>query len=445
MQENNNELENLYGKAAEHFPLKTGSADWQAVLKQLEKDDNKKPFWWNIKTAALSLFLIGFIVGSVFIVSKFFENKTALNKAFLSKQTTEKQLEEIKNQNKNLEQTITNKIYKKIIDSLNKQNIVASIKSDITGNKNTVISKKLHKTISTKPLNEDLNIKKFVVSKSEMSSIIKEPKIAETIAVVDSQKSTDKNNAKSNELGVANNEGNTEGEITTATNNITKVDSLKKVNTTAVIDVPKNKKVFRKYFYVGAMYASQKCSVQSEGFKDDGDDVGYNVSFLVGYKFSKIFSLETGLSVQSKEYYTTSNKFDKNILPATGNILWVEAENKLIEIPLSLKVDLLHKNNNNFFANIGVCSYIVSKENYEYEQENNGIVTNEKVQYKTTTNNFLGAYNLSVGYQYQFKKIGGIRIQPYLSIPLNGVGKGNQPIVSKGIYFGWIYNFKIKN
>jgi hypothetical protein len=267
MQENNNELENLYRKAAENFPLKTDGANWQAVLEQLEKDDHKKLFWWNRRSTALSLLLIGFIVGSIFIVTKFIDNKTALNKAFVSKQVTEKQLQEIKNQNKNLERNIADKVYKKVMDSLNKQNMIASDETIIRENKSSFTSKKLHEMQSAKSINEILNTKKFTARNASISSTDKEIKTAKTNAVVDLYKSTNKNNATNNELSVANIADNTKDEITTTTNSTTKVDSFKKNIAAAVVRIPKNKEKFQKCFYVGAMYAFQKCSVLSEGFK----------------------------------------------------------------------------------------------------------------------------------------------------------------------------------
>ena len=432
-----NELENLYRNAAENFPLITDSANWQVVLKQLE-DDKKKFFWLNRRTIAIMLLLIVFSVGFIFIATKFLDNKTALSNAFASKEAAEKQLLEIKTQNKNLEKTIADKVYKKVIDSLNKQNIVATNTNKIVvENISSFTLNSLHKTQGVKISTETGSDKKVTAKKTSISSINKKDQVAETIAVVDSRKKVD-----NNKLSDVDNEDNSKGNSIAINDSTTKVDTAKKDITTASVFVLKSKKSFTKYFYVGAMYASQKCSVQSEGFNGDGDDVGYNMSFLVGYKFSKIFSIETGISLQSKEYYTTSNDFNKNVLQATGNVLWVEAENKLIEIPISLKIDLLNKKQHSLFANIGVSSYIVNKEIYEYEQELSGVHTNETVQYKTATSNFLGAYNFSFGYQYQFKKIGSIRVEPYLSIPLNGVGRSNQPIVSKGIYFGWVYNFK---
>ena len=124
MQEDiNNELENLYKKAAEHFPLNTHSADWQSVLVQLEEDDSKKtPIWFNSKKNYLALLFILFAVVSILIgVNYFNKNKQILQNEIASKKQTQQELEAIKLQNKNIEQTITNAVYKRIIDSLNSQ------------------------------------------------------------------------------------------------------------------------------------------------------------------------------------------------------------------------------------------------------------------------------------------------------------------------------------
>ena len=53
--------------------------------------------------------------------------------------------------------------------------------------------------------------------------------------------------------------------------------------------------------------------------------------------------------------------------------------------------------------------------------------------YKNSTNNIFSVGNLSGGYQFIFKNNGSLRIEPYLRVPLTGLGVGRMPFLSTGI------------
>ena len=78
MKEDNNELENLYKKAAADFPLNTNSANWQTVLNQLEEDEDKKPFWLSNRNTALALLLLAFSMGSI-IYYEYLKNNATIS------------------------------------------------------------------------------------------------------------------------------------------------------------------------------------------------------------------------------------------------------------------------------------------------------------------------------------------------------------------------------
>lgn len=434
---NNNELENLYKKAAAHFPLNTNSANWQIVLNQLEHDDTKKAFWFNKKNIFLALLLLIFSVISIGIVSKIF-NKTFSN---ANRNVAEKnKLAAEKKQAKILEEKITQIVYQRIMDSLNKANIIENKKhllikkSPLLNNENIVAS------ITNKAfIEKNKNIKNDIIKNIYSSNQNQKEKDLYTIPIYLKRSVAKINQADTIEekpmLETTKIVAHTSDSVTTKI--LAKTDHS--INKT-IIPLPINKSKNDKYFYAGILYAHEISSLHFE--KHKADDMGYSLSFLIGYRFNKYLSLESGIAFQSKEYYTLGDHFNKSILPTNGNVLWIEAENKLIEIPVSLKLDFLNKMQHHLFTNIGISSYIVNNEVYEYEQETAGVITKESVEYKATSSNLFAMLNFGLGYQYSFKKWGSIRLQPYLNIPLNGIGKGNAPIVSKGIYAGWIYNFK---
>ena len=52
-----------------------------------------------------------------------------------------------------------------------------------------------------------------------------------------------------------------------------------------------------------------------------------------------------------------------------------------------------------------------------------------------------GAINLSSGYEFSKGKY-SFRFQPYLQIPLKGIGVGTMRVMSAGVHFGLLYKPK---
>ena len=49
--------------------------------------------------------------------------------------------------------------------------------------------------------------------------------------------------------------------------------------------------------------------------------------------------------------------------------------------------------------------------------------------------------SLGVGYEHNIGNGTKLRVEPYLKIPLKGLGIGNMPITSSGLYIGISHSF----
>lgn len=434
---NDNEFENLFRRAADNFPLNTSGSDWESVLAKLEEKKEKKPFILINKKLLIVLLCILFIVGGtslgLFMATK--NNVTTVNTA---SDAGNIELEK----NKTLANTIGAAVYKKIVDSLKKQqlngsaynrlshknaaNNYSSSKQALSGNRvpnNQLAYSFKNLPVKAKPIkpfeinivnnvNDDKNATVINTLKADTAN----QNIGATIAAEVVNNAKDTNNAASKNTDTA-----------TILNNLTRNAKKKDIKT--------------KFFYAGVMYATDKSALNFEPNKGRG----YSLALVLGYQFSSVFSIETGLHIEKKEYYTTGENFNKSIIPATGKVNWIEAENKLIEIPITLKYNFFTKKRHQFFATAGLSSYLINKEYYEYEEEIAGVLQNGFVLYEKNTSNLFATYNFSLGYQFNLKKVGNLRIEPYINLPLKGTGLGNEPVISRGIYLGWIYNLKTKH
>ncbi|MBK8610770.1 MAG: PorT family protein [Chitinophagaceae bacterium] len=186
-----------------------------------------------------------------------------------------------------------------------------------------------------------------------------------------------------------------------------------------------------------AVYYGVSAGVELNQVKNQGmTKAGINASALVGLQISKKISVETGVQLSQKKYYTAGKHFNAKAddMPSNMTINSLEGTSTLIEIPVSVKYNF-NKKDKGFYGKAGVSSYIMTKEANTYKavvsgqaQEFNGI-------YKNTKGYAAAEVRISAGYQRPVGKKLNIRAEPYIQIPLKGIGVGALPVTSTGLQF----------
>jgi len=188
--------------------------------------------------------------------------------------------------------------------------------------------------------------------------------------------------------------------------------------------------------YAGVVLGPALNEVKSQGLKKAGFDIG----IIAGYQLNSKLSIETGLLFAKKYYFSDGKYFNPGkttaSMPASMKVLSLEGSSTVIEVPVKLKYDVLQKNKVSLFTSAGVSSYILTKEKNKYRALLNSIEQDIISSYKNGTRYFAAAVDLSVGYERKIGKFTSIRIEPYLQIPLKGIGVGAMPVMSSGLHFG---------
>lgn len=429
-QNRENEFENLFKRAAENYPINSSNANWQAVLSELENNnDNKKGFFlFNKKYIPFALILIVVCIASSLITGLVVWNSSSNKKHNVS---NEQMIKSINQQNNSNAKQIAAEVYEKVIHEIKKNSV-----APIAGNKIQVKDIEIkHKQVDqTKPVTNAINTLSEVIDNSTANKKNKNnsensvpPSSETTQPITDIKESVVISKIPTDSTGNVNLENATAANkqiVTEVNNNNQKTLPTRIVNSS-------------KYFYAGILFARDKSSIKLEPNKG----TGYSIAMMLGYHFNKKWSFETGLHIEKKELYTNGKNFDKSILNATGNIIWIESEAKLIEIPITLKRDLFQKKKHSLFTTFGLSSYLVNKETVEYEEEIGGVFQNEKVIFDKNTSNIFSTFNLSLGYQYNLGKFGNLRIEPYFNIPIGVIGNSKSPVYSKGVFLGWTFDF----
>jgi len=196
-----------------------------------------------------------------------------------------------------------------------------------------------------------------------------------------------------------------------------------------------NKKERQKRFYIGLIGGMDFSTVKLQSVKK----TGLNYGLVVGYKLSKRFSIETGL-IKDKKYYSTDGKYftpkDLNY-PGYEKLEYVTGDCNMLELPINVRYTFASKKRSAWFGSLGVSSYFMQHESYIYDINYNGYIYSKAYDYSNKSTAFLAVVNISAGYTYKLGKIGDLRFEPYIKLPINKVGTGKLPIQSGGFNLGF--------
>lgn len=203
-----------------------------------------------------------------------------------------------------------------------------------------------------------------------------------------------------------------------------------------VEDLKQNIQVARKKkFYAGLMSGLDATTVKFQKIENTGSGYG----LLFGYQVNKKWSIETGAFLERKYYYSDGKYLNtsKIYMPPASWINDASGDCKMIEIPLALKYNFSTRKNSNWFATAGTSSYIMKKENYTYNYYygTTGPVPHKK-EYKNSSVDLFTTLSVSGGYTHRLGNFGDVRIEPYLKLPVSGMGISKLPFLSTGLQVG---------
>ena len=163
---------------------------------------------------------------------------------------------------------------------------------------------------------------------------------------------------------------------------------------------------------------------------------GYGLGIIAGYSFSKRLSVETGLLWDRKYYYSTGEHLNPEKVPSNWNILDIDGWCRMFEIPVQARYTFSIRKQHSWYVNAGLSSYIMNRENYDYSYNRYGAIAKGNAIYDNETQNWFSVIHTGIGYERRLGGIGNMRIEPYIKIPVTGLGWGGLPITSFGLNIG---------
>ena len=158
----------------------------------------------------------------------------------------------------------------------------------------------------------------------------------------------------------------------------------------------------------------------------------------VSYRLNR-FTLRSGFYVAKKVYTAEPDDYHppKHYWTYYVDLTKVDADCKVYEIPVTISYNFSESRTHNWFASAGLSSYLMKKEKYGYYYKD---PTTQMPEYKDWTlkngeNHIFSILNLSAGYERKLNKTLSLIAEPYLKIPMDGIGFGSIKLNSMGVLF----------
>ncbi|MEO0556293.1 MAG: hypothetical protein AAF149_24125 [Bacteroidota bacterium] len=168
------------------------------------------------------------------------------------------------------------------------------------------------------------------------------------------------------------------------------------------------------------------------------DDPGYTVGLHAEYHLSSRLSISGGVSYSKKIYFA-----DEDIGSYPGsNPNWtlerVDGNCDVIDVPINLSYYLKGYDQSGFVFSGGLSTYFMLTEDYDIIY--NGPWPDGSQFVRNENQHFLGILNVSVGYRKRLSPILSLQAEPFIKIPVQGIGAGDLDLYTSGIRFILKYN-----
>jgi hypothetical protein len=159
----------------------------------------------------------------------------------------------------------------------------------------------------------------------------------------------------------------------------------------------------------------------------------------LGYTFHDRLTLRTGFYSGRKVYSAGPDQYHPPKAAWTNyvDLKKIDADCRVYEIPLLVSYNFSHSSKQSWLATVGLSSYLMKRETYNY------LYKDQWGQYQYSSGwtiydankHYFSVLTLAAGYQRNLNNTFFIAAEPYLKVPVHGVGYGKVHLNSAGIQF----------
>jgi hypothetical protein len=191
--------------------------------------------------------------------------------------------------------------------------------------------------------------------------------------------------------------------------------------------------------YVGVVGAPDVSTVKFAGIHAPLLNVGVNLE----YRLTNRLRLTTGLLRSTKHYVANREDYDWSKYPRAQARYFKQVDGActVLDVPLNLRYDFMARPQDRIFGSTGLSTFFMQHERYSYHYLENNIPMLWERRLVNENEHLFSILNLSVGYEHSFGPRWSAQAEPYVKVPLAGVGAGKVQLTSGGVFFGVKYGF----
>lgn len=156
----------------------------------------------------------------------------------------------------------------------------------------------------------------------------------------------------------------------------------------------------------------------------------------ISFSINKHLTARTGFYASRKIYNAPPTSYN----PPSG--FWnyypylqrIDADCKVYEVPIILNYEFNQALKHHWFASAGLSSYFMKTEAYQYFSKNpSGQTWYNDYSIKNKNQHFLSSLRLSAGYVRKINNRISLAAEPYINLPISGIGYGKVKLYSAGV------------
>lgn len=162
--------------------------------------------------------------------------------------------------------------------------------------------------------------------------------------------------------------------------------------------------------------------------------ISSNIGVLATYAITNKISVTTG-AIYSRKLYNYGG------IGSAGtaylkNAWQVNADCIVLDVPFNVNYTFLKRRNYSIGVNSGLSSYFMLNEKYKYiTGPQGGTQKISELEIKNQNQHIFGVANLSLSFERRITNTLSFGVQPFVKLPLTGIGNGNARLKSTGVAF----------
>lgn len=169
-----------------------------------------------------------------------------------------------------------------------------------------------------------------------------------------------------------------------------------------------------------------------------------NVGVIVSYHFTNRWAISTGIvrarkvyGAKPDDYHPGTDYWQGRHLPDDINAVCA-----VLDIPVNVKYTIIMQPRQAVYVQTGLSSYFMRSEDYRYDYTNYGKPYSQHWVVKNQNQHLFRVLNVSAGYSRQVGPGISVGAEPFIKIPLAGIGAGKVNLTSMGLFFTLGYRFR---